>query len=298
MARRRSSSWRSRDDDAYDGFGYFKPSQPIRTDEGIKAKSERGAFAKSWWAKRWIQVLESFGWSSRLQRGRSYARSGQVLDLDLTPGQVKARVQGSQPTPYKVSINVAPLTADQWEHVTAALAQQAIFAAQLLAGDVPHEIEAVFAEVGVPLFPESANDIETKCSCPDYANPCKHIAAVYYLLGERFDEDPFLIFALRGRTQQQVLDALRSRRAASAQSGALAAPAEPVVPLADLLDHYYQAGDELETLAVEIAAPDVEAAVLRRLGSAPLGLDKDLRAVYRAMTAHTLRRVFGEDAAE
>lgn len=292
---RRDSSRRSRADDVYDGFGYFQPSRPIPTDAGIKAKSERGAFAKSWWAKRWLHVLESFGWSNRLQRGRSYARSGQVLDLTLTPGQVKARVQGSQRTPYKVSITVAPLTDAQWEHVTDALAQQAIFAAQLLSGEVPHEIEAVFADAGVPLFPESASDIETRCSCPDYANPCKHIAAVYYLLGERFDEDPFLIFALRGRTQPQMLTALRSRRAASAAGSASAAPVEAVTPLADLLDGYYQTGNELAAIAVEIAAPEVEAASLRRLGSAPLDIDKDLRAIYRAMTAHALRKVFEED---
>ena len=295
MARRRDSFRRSRYDDGYDRFGHFEPSRPIPTDEGIRAKSERGAFAKSWWAKRWIQVLESFGWSNRLQRGRSYARSGQVLDLVLTAGQVQARVQGSRPTPYKVSIKVTPLTNAQWEQVTDALAQQAIFAAQLLAGEVPHEIEAVFADTGVPLFPQSASDIETRCSCPDFANPCKHIAAVYYLLGERFDEDPFLIFALRGRTQQQMLDALRSRRAAGAADSARPAPAEVVTPLADLLDRYYQAGDELAEIAVEIAPPDVEASILRRLGSAPLGLDAHLQVIYRAMTAYALRKVFEED---
>lgn len=151
-----------------------------------------------------------------------------------------------------------------------------------------------FADAGVPLFPQSATDIETKCSCPDYANPCKHIAAVYYLLGERFDEDPFLIFALRGRTQQQMLDALRSRRAARVQIGE-AAPVEAVPPLADLLTCYYGAGEELEAIAAMITAPEVEAAILRRLGRAPLGLDADLRDIYRAMTIYALHKVFEND---
>lgn len=297
MAKRRNSSssrW-SRADDYDDRFSPFPRSQPIRTTEGIKARSERGAFAKSWWAKRWITVLESFGWSNRLQRGRSYARSGQVLELNLTAGRVQARVQGSRPTPYKVSISVTPLTDAQWEHVVAALAQQAIFAVQLLAGEVPHEIEAVFAETGVSLFPESARDIQTQCSCPDYANPCKHIAAAYYLLGERFDEDPFLIFQLRGRSQEHLMDALRAQRAAHADSDAAVVAVEADPPLAELMARYYQAGPELEAISVEIVAPEGDAAILRRLGGPPVGSDADLRAAYTAMTAYALRKIFDED---
>ena len=84
-----------------------------------------------------------------------------------------------------------------------ALAEQAIFTAQLLAGEMPQDIEEAFEEAGASLFPKKRGDLETECSCPDYANPCKHIAATHYILGERFDEDPFLIFRLRGRTQEE-----------------------------------------------------------------------------------------------
>jgi uncharacterized Zn finger protein len=290
------------DDEDEDGgygerWGWYTPSRPIRTERGIKARSQRGAFGESWWAKRWIAALEQFGWGSRLQRGKSYARQGQVLAIDLTPGKVRAKVQGSRPTPYNVTIEMKPLADSQWEQVTEKLAQQAIFAAKLLAGEMPQDIETAFAAAGVPLFPRSARDISTSCSCPDSANPCKHIAAVYYLLGERFDEDPFLIFQVRGRTREQIIAGLRARRAA--ESAALAAedlaPAEPVPALGELLAAFYQAGPELDSIAVRIAAPEVEAPILKRLGAAPAETDAELSALYRAMTAYGLERVYGEE---
>ena len=276
---------------------WYEPSRPLPVKDGIKAKTGRGAFGASWWAKRWIRVLEQFGWGSRLTRGRSYARQGQVLNIDLEVGRVNAKVQGSQRTPYKVKIEIPPLVDAQWERAIDAMAQQAIFAAKLLAGEMPQNIEEAFAAAGVALFPESSRDIDTNCSCPDFANPCKHIAAVYYLLGERFDEDPFLIFHLRGRTRDQIVDALRARRAAATVDtpDSPAVPAETVPPLADLLPSFYAAGPELQTVSVQITAPDVQASLLRRLGPAPAGTDTDLRTAYRAMTTHVLARLYGEE---
>jgi uncharacterized Zn finger protein len=280
------------------GRGWYPPAQPIRTDKGIRARSQRGAFGESWWAKRWIAALETFGWGSRLQRGKSYARQGQVLSIDFAGARMRAKVQGSRPRPYDVAIEIKPLADTQWEQVIAALAQQAIFAAKLLAGEMPQDIETAFDAAGVPLFPKSARDITTTCSCPDYANPCKHIAAVYYLLGERFDDDPFLIFQARGRTREQIITALRARRAAEATplpAEASAPPLERVPALTGLLAAFYQAGAELETIAARVVAPEIDAALLRRLGPAPAETDADLRALYSAMTARALERVLGED---
>src|SRR5262245_52100755 len=102
------------DDDEGDGWGWYKPSRPIRTDKGIKARSRRGAFGESWWGKRWIAALEQFGWGSRLTRGKSYARQGQVLSIDFAGPKVKAKVQGSRPTPYNVTIEIKPLSDAEW----------------------------------------------------------------------------------------------------------------------------------------------------------------------------------------
>src|SRR5438270_2178596 len=196
----------------YDDWNYYRPDKPIRVEGGIKTKSERGAIGSTWWSKRWIGVLESFSMGTRLTRGRSYARQGQVISIDVEPGIVTAKVQGSQPKPYNIKIRLKPLSDQDWDKVTEAMAAQALFAAKLLAGEMPTNIEEAFHAVNLSLFPTTVKDLVTDCSCPDWANPCKHIAAVYYLLAERFDQDPFLIFKLRGRTKEQIIEALREKR--------------------------------------------------------------------------------------
>ena len=207
----------------------WPPARPIRVDGGIRAKSKRGAIGEQWWSRRFIGVLESYGMSGRLSRGRSYARAGQVLDFQLSQGKVTARVQGSRPRPYQVRIGVLPLTTAQWRRVQDRLASQALFRAKLLAGEMPHEIEDVFAECGTPLFPRSAADLDMHCSCPDWGVPCKHLAAVCYVLAEEFDRDPFGMLAWRGKGREELLTALRKIQAAAAASRgpAAAGPAAP-----------------------------------------------------------------------
>jgi len=193
----------------------WPPAKPIRVDGGIKAKSRRGAIGEQWWSRRFIGVLEASGLSGRLARGRSYARAGQVLDFTLSQGKVTALVQGSRPRPYEVRLGVLPLTKPQWRRVQERLASQALFRAKLLAGEMPHEIEDVFAECGTPLFPRSATDLDMRCTCPDWGVPCKHLAAVCYVLAEEFDRDPFAMLAWRGQARDDLLAALREVRSAA-----------------------------------------------------------------------------------
>jgi uncharacterized Zn finger protein len=169
---------------------------------------------ESWWSGRFLAALESFGVGSRLQRGKNYARRGQVLSLQVAPGQVSASVQGSRAKPYRVFIETRILSARAWKSVEDAMAARASFVARLLAGEMPDDIEEAFAASSCSLFPDPSDGIDAACSCPDWENPCKHIAAVYYLLAEAFDTDPFLIFAWRGRDKDTLLDALRARRRA------------------------------------------------------------------------------------
>jgi uncharacterized Zn finger protein len=197
----------------------WPPARPIRVDGGIRARSKRGAIGEQWWSRRFISVLESYGMSGRLARGRSYARAGQVLDFELSQGKVTARVQGSRVRPYQVRIGVLPLTTAQWRRVQDRLASQALFRAKLLAGEMPREIEEVFAECGTPLFPRSPADLDMHCSCPDWEVPCKHLAAVCYVLAEEFDRDPFGMLAWRGKARDELLAALRQIQAGSGQAG-------------------------------------------------------------------------------
>lgn len=178
-------------------WGYYRSGKPKAIKNGIKANSKRGAIGEKWWSKRWVALLESFDIGARLGRGRSYARKGQVISIDIQKGLVKSEVQGGRSKPYKIDIQLRLISNNDWEKVVDVMTSKAIFAAKLLSGEMPTDIEAAFSEAGVSLFP-TKNDLKTSCSCPDWSNPCKHIAAVYYLLAEQFDVDPFLIFMLRG----------------------------------------------------------------------------------------------------
>lgn len=282
-------------------YFYFKPTKAIKSKDGIKSQSKRGAFAKSWWAQRWIAALERFVDSGRLSRGRGYARQGQVLSIDETKDGIAARVQGSMRTPYKISIKMNHLTEAEWSNVIDVLAEQAIFTAQLLAGEMPQDIEQAFERAKVSLFPSRRGDLETDCSCPDYSNPCKHIAAAHYILGERFDEDPFLIFRLRGRTQEQVMQELRKRRAGDEIVEEEMEEAEVAVPLEEQIENFWDVRAPLEGFAVSIRPPAIEMPLLKRLGEANFvpepGIQSWLSAAYQAISQKAIQIAF-KDASE
>ncbi|MBM3133193.1 MAG: hypothetical protein FJZ95_09230, partial [Chloroflexi bacterium] len=265
-----------------DYFGYFEKTHPRPVEHGIKAKSRRGEIGETWWSKRWIKVLHSFGMGARLDRGRSYARRGQVISIEIQKGIVTATVQGSRVKPYSVRIELPPLSEKDWDKVTDTMSAQAVFAAKLLSGEMPQNIEEAFAEARVALFPTSKKELVTDCSCPDWANPCKHIAAVYYLLAERFDGDPFLIFKLRGMTREELIEALREKRALTLPQEEPAELSETgfteedsdVTPLEECMDTFWEASNELDSFPVNPRPPDVENAILKRLGDAPFAIGK------------------------
>jgi uncharacterized Zn finger protein len=293
----------------------YPSSGPIAVEGGIKAKSKRGAIGEQWWSRRFIAVLESFGMTGRLQRGRNYARRGQVLEFSLVAGKVTARVQGSRPTPYKVALAVRPLTAAQWKTVESRLAAQALFRARLLAGEMPAEIEQVFADAGTPLFPESSRDLTMDCNCPDWGFPCKHVAAVCYVLAEAFDDDPFAMLAWRGKSRDELLAALRGMgakgTAGTAGSGAAGrgpaggpsgppasvSPAMAVLsdvtgqPLEESLADFWSPGLSQARLRASPPSPATPPDLLLRLSEPPPALVRGqqlrdlLTPAYAALTA-------------
>jgi uncharacterized Zn finger protein len=279
-------------------YGWYERTTPRDVKGGIKAHSKRGTFGESWWAKRWISVLESFDIGSRLGRGRSYARRGQVVSVDVAKGKVTAKVQGSQHEPYRVTIAIAPLGDREWAKVAEALSAQAIFAAKLLAGEMPQEVETAFTAAGVSLFPQKSRDLETSCSCPDWSNPCKHVAAVYYLLGEEFDRDPFLIFTLRGMTRDELVGRLGAVDAAVEAEVEAEPTAEPE-PLAAEPSAFWGAGALADVALGEVRTPLVAAALPRRLGGFPFWrgatpfLDA-LEPIYTRASARALDALAGD----
>jgi uncharacterized Zn finger protein len=224
---------------------HYPPSRPRPVEGGLKARTARGAIGSSWWSHRFLDVLESFAMGNRLTRGRTYARKGQVISLDVTRGQVHAAVQGSRAKPYRVSIGLAPFPELVWAKAEIALSEQALPSAKLLAREVPPELEQIFTEAGAPLFPRTVNELDQRCSCPDWEVPCKHLAATFYLLAEAFDDDPFLILRWRGREREPLLARLRELR-----SGTPAPPEPHTAALPQV------AGAELAL--VDLAPPSAE----------------------------------------
>jgi uncharacterized Zn finger protein len=276
---------------------------PIQTNRGIKARSQRGRIGQNWWAVRWIEAMERLVDPHRLQRGRSYARQGQVLSISETPYGIESLVQGSRPQPYKVTIQVTPLTDEQWDQVIGAMSEQALFTARLLAGEMPENIEDAFHTAGVSLFPDQAGDLYSDCSCPDWANPCKHIAATHYILGDRFDDDPFLLFRMRGRDQESILQSLRARRAGEEMAEGemeetAEAETETAPPLEESIGHFWEPVESLDTFPLTIQPPTMDMPLLQRLGEpAFLGgpIQEILKPVYDTFTRSALRAAYSEE---
>ncbi len=278
---------------------YYSPQPPREVKGGIRAQAKRGGFAQSWWAKRWIAVLESFNIGARLGRGRSYARRGQVVEISIAKGTISAAVQGTRATPYKVSITVKTLSKAEWDKILKALSDQVIFAAKLLSSEMPDDIEDVFKEQKMSLFPEKLKDLQTSCSCPDWSNPCKHIAAVYYLLGEEFDRDPFLIFKLRGIDRDELVKGLGhvepDRREKKKKPASTVGKPEPeYVPILEPLPEdpalFWRSPVRDLAEEKEVSIPRINGALVKRLGRFPLWRGREnfletLEKVYSAASS-------------
>ncbi|HEY0584321.1 MAG TPA: SWIM zinc finger family protein [Chloroflexota bacterium] len=264
-------------------YAWWERHGPRLPSHGIKAHTQRGAFGKTWWASRWIAALERLVNPGRLARGRTYARTGQVISLDISRDAnagIRAVVQGSRPEPYETTIEFKRLTDAEWERVVDAMSSEALYAARLLSSEMPEQIEDVFAAAGTSLFPAAEGDMRTRCTCPDWANPCKHIAAVHYLLGERFDEDPFLMFLLRGRSQEEIVAALRARRSGP-ETEVVAEVEQPAEPD---LSRFWSVPPQTEEVALHFALPESDALPIKRLGPPPFVRDQStIAATTRVM---------------
>jgi len=285
--------------------------QPQRA-TGIKAQSKGGKFGENWWARRWIEVLESFDLGSRLNRGREYAKKGHVLSIQIEEGQVVARVQGSRPKPYEIDVRMHTLPDADWAKIAGRLAEQAVFSARLLAGEMPADIEEIFEEEGLSLYPAAEGDLQAQCTCPDTANPCKHCAAVYLLLGEEFDRDPFLLFALRGMRREKLLAMIEKQlpqltngegEHLSKMEGPEEKPEDPRQPLPLDPDTYWKGAVRLpEEVMGDVTPPPTSCALPRRLGPFPFWqgqrpLLDALEPIYKKASQHAVVFLMGEPIA-
>ena len=178
---------------------------PIPVRGGIHAQLVRPQASRKWWAKRWLAFMEELRMGARLGRGRSYALSGQVISVDVSPGLCEALVQGGSQEPYRIELRFDVMPPKAKREILAKLKARPFLVAQLLVRNLPEMVDLLFRAAGYPLVPSTANSFSSSCSCPDYANPCKHIAAVLFLLTEAFEQDPLRLLTLRGITREDLL---------------------------------------------------------------------------------------------
>ncbi|PIU51176.1 hypothetical protein COS91_05845 [Candidatus Desantisbacteria bacterium CG07_land_8_20_14_0_80_39_15] len=254
-------------------FPHYTPAEPKKVKDGIKLESKK--IGKTWWSEKWINVLNSFGWSNRLQRGRSYARQGQIVNFKLEPGMVNAQVQGTASNPYTVKIKLKMFYDKEWNKIITAMSSRSVFMAKLLLGEMPPDIEEAFTDTRINLFPRDKKDIESDCSCPDWANPCKHIAATYYVLADEFDRDPFMIFLLRGRSKEQIIQELRKIRQEKSKylrktevnikkSQKIK---QPSLALEQCLNQFWTSGEKLSSIKFSFNPAPVRMSLIKRLGT-------------------------------
>ncbi|HEY9881187.1 MAG TPA: SWIM zinc finger family protein [Leptolyngbyaceae cyanobacterium] len=196
-------------------------------------------FSRTWWGQEFIKALEQFTEPSRLGRGRSYARGGKVKSFEIEDGIVTALVRGSvnpyfgvytEPL-YTTTLEITPISKAKWAAVIALMATKASLISRLMLNEIPDTLEEAFATLGLHLLPHSEQDFKTDCSCPDWSNPCKHIAGVYYLIAAELDRDPFLLFELRGISRQDLKAELAKTPLGQALSSELTAQPKALDPV-------------------------------------------------------------------
>jgi len=239
----------------------------------VNGEMTNSTIEREWWTERWLELLDKYRFKKRLERARNYAREGNVISIEFQDQKVVAKVQGSEAEPYQLLIWMDTFTDEEWNYVIETMSQRAIFAAKLLAGEMPDNIEEVFTANGLSLFPFTLQEVRSQCNCPDKANPCKHIGAVYYLLGDRFSEDPFVIFQLRGRKKEQIIGQLRQLRSAEPEeSDRNTSEIEPESPNFQLpkIDQFWKYDAQLDPALVVIAPPPSNETIIDVLGTIPL----------------------------
>ncbi|MFA6045699.1 MAG: hypothetical protein WC718_12015 [Phycisphaerales bacterium] len=280
---------------------------PRRVRGGVKLTGGVVDGPTLWAAQRWLRLAEQVAQGARLGEGLEYAKLGQTKRLANLPGRIEATVQGRADRPYTVTITLDVIPESGWEPVVSSMAEGAIYSAKLLSGELPTNIEDVFAPRGLKLFPTEPSELTVSCTCAEHMaavqaakdapvapvapaapgaaeNPsdplwCKHLCCVAYLMAHRLATEPFLMFSLRGLDGRELLERLRDRRAAA---GAPPGDRQPVyvqhvagvtdnpgAPLEEVVTKFWDSGPELAEVDLPLGPPGVSHPLLRRLGQSP-----------------------------
>ncbi len=280
-------------------------SRPLTARGGIRAQTKSRKVGKNWWTKRWMAVLENYYMGAELPRGRAYAQAGQVLEIDIASGTVVATVQGSNKKPHKVEIRFRAAPKAQWDRLARTLSSQAIFVAKLLAGQMPEYIEDTFEEEGLSLFPKDITDLETKCTCGG-EGLCRHIIAVYYLLAEEFDRDPFLFMRLRGLDREKLIQQIGSsikrskgKKAEYLKADLHTGPREVVQDMTVEAGYFWAGGSVSDERLGDVRIPPTPGALSKHLGHFPMWRGEErfldaLELVYKKASNNGMNVFLGD----
>lgn len=282
-------------------------AKPLSAKGGIRAQTKSRKVGKNWWTKRWMGVLENYYMGAELPRGRAYAQAGQVLKIDIGHGLVSASVQGTRKTPHKITIKFKPVPKTKWDKLAKTLAGEAIYVAKLLSGQMPEYIEDVFTNLGMSLFPEDIKDLDMTVDGKKMVTPDKSVIAVYYLLAEEFDRDPFLFMKLRGLDRDKLIDAIGAskkkpvRRKADYLIGDFhEKPMNKEVPLcAEVMEFWNGASPVREEHLGDVRIPPTPGALSKHLGHFPMWRGEErfldaLELVYKKASTNGMNVFLGD----
>ncbi len=266
--------------------------RPRKVRGGIKIPAGDVASATAWAAQRWLRLMEQAAAGPRLVEALDdYARAGQTKRIGFPPGRVDAVIQGRADRPYSTIIAFETFTHEQWDRIVEAMADGALYAAKLLAGELPPNIEDVFAPLGIKLFPAEPDEVRHACTCAQWRQEnggealqpivgtwCKHVCCAAYLLAQRLASEPFMVFQMRGLDAHELLERLRQRRVVvGAGLGFTPVYVQRVQGVADLpnrpleeaVEHFWDPAPSLASLDIPLSPPPVSHPILRRLGQSP-----------------------------
>ena len=273
--------------------------EPSASASGYRGSAGGLPLVRSWWSGRWLRGLGNWLSTSLLATGRLYVRREQVRELDVQVGTVTAHVHEPNGSLCRVRLGLRTFADDTWDRVIHLMAENVACSAHLLNGEIPRDVEELFRAAGVSLFPETRAEIDAECDCAEWSSACNHVAAVLVLLGDHLDEDPFLLFRLRGRAHERVMASLRAARSLLARNSGSSPSAHSTPdgvpleePLAARLDDFWEMASELESLQIRVRAPEVELEVVKLLGAPAFTNDANLMErlteVYRVVSQRAM----------
>ncbi|OJW72146.1 MAG: helicase SNF2 [Candidatus Amoebophilus sp. 36-38] len=231
-------------------------------------------YGKTWWGAKWLETFNGIDNENRLPRGRSYANSGRAYDIEINENEATAKVQGSRPRPYKVSIKLNKFDETEQQIIHQAIINTPSILSALLTKKLPIQLLDKLNEHDIRLFPKNWSYVEAECSCPDWAVPCKHIAAVIYLIAAEIDKNPFLVFEIHGCNLLAMISDFGNIKAKQVKS---------LLTLEDIFKHFDGPSNPFDQVILEeinlSAIPDFSDRIITLLTNKPLFYEKNFREI-------------------